>query len=175
MTGLIHIYFGNGKGKTTASIGLIIRQLSINKKVLLVQFLKNPQEKFSQYGEINFFSKQKNIVIKQFGTKDWVVDSKNENANLEVKKAFDFLIEKLISKEFDLVVADEILYAFEMNLLLEEDIKKLILAKPKTTELVLTGSHKFFDCFNLADYVTEIKKHKHPYDKGIVARKGIEY
>jgi cob(I)alamin adenosyltransferase len=175
MNGLIHIYYGDGKGKTTASIGFILRQLSCNKKVLLIQFLKNPQDQFSQYGEISFLLKQKDIEIKQFGAKTWVVDSKNKEANLEVKKAFDFLKEKLVSKEFDLVVADEILYALEINLLTEQNICELINVKPKNTEFVLTGSHKFFDCFNLADYVTEIKKVKHPFDKGILAREGIEY
>jgi cob(I)alamin adenosyltransferase len=175
MDSLIHIYYGSGKGKTTASIGLIIRQLSRDKKVLLVQFLKNPQDQFSQYGEINFLEKQKNIEIKQFGAKTWVVDSNDKKADLEVVKAFNFLKEKLISKEFDLVVADEILYALELDLLSEQNICDLIGAKPKNTELVLTGARKFFDCFNLADYVTEIKKVKHPFDKGILAREGIEY
>ena len=174
MTGLTHIYYGSGKGKTTASIGLIIRQLSINKKVLLIQFLKNPQEAFSQYSEISFLEKQKNILIKQFGTKEWVKEN-NIDAKKEALNAFNFLKEKIVLEEFDLIVADEILYALELNLLEEKDIIDLINNKNKKVELVLTGSHKFFDCFNLANYVTEIKKIKHPFDNGIMARSGIEY
>ncbi len=175
MTGLTQIYFGDGKGKTTACVGLIIRQLARDKKVLLVQFMKNPHEKFSQYGEVLFLKKQKNIEVKQFGAKEWVLNSENKEANLEIKKAFNFLKEKLISGNFDLVVADEILYALEMNILKEEDISDLILSKPKNVELVLSGSHKKFSCYGLADYVIEIKKHKHPFDKKILARVGIEY
>ena len=175
MNGLTHIYYGNGKGKTTASIGLIIRQLSNNKKVLLIQFLKNPQDKFSQFSEITFLEKQKGIQIFQFGSKDWVTDSKNKDALNEVKKALVFLKEKIVLDEFDLIVADEILYALELGLLNENDIKDLIKNKNKKVELVLTGSHKEFDCFKLANYVTNINKIKHPFDMGINAREGIEY
>jgi cob(I)alamin adenosyltransferase len=175
MTGLTQIYFGDGKGKTTACVGLIIRQLARDKKVLLVQFMKKPQEKFSQYGEVTFLQKQKNVQIKQFGTKDWVIDTQNKKINSQINEALNFLKQKLVSGEFDLVVADEILYALEMHLIKEDDIKDLIFSKPQETELVLTGSHKKFLCFELADYVIEIKKHKHPFDTGILARAGVEY
>lgn len=176
--GLVHIYFGNGKGKTTAALGLIIRQLSYEKKVLLVQFMKMPQEQFGQFGEINFLSKFDNIKIKQFGAKDWVLKNKiTEIAKKEVNQALNFLSEELSSKKYDLIVADEILYTIDMGILKEEDIINLIKQKPENVELVLTGSHKnpSSDLLNFADYVTNMNKIKHPFDSGIIARKSIEF
>jgi cob(I)alamin adenosyltransferase len=173
--GLTHIYYGDGKGKTTACIGLIVRALSKENKILLVQFMKKPQDQFSQFGEIKFLKDQENIEIKQFGDKDWVMEKPSQKALSEINNALNFLKEKTKSEKFDLVVADEILYALQMGLIKEDDVKDLILEKPEEVELVLTGSHKKFLCFELADYVTEIKKHKHPFDAGILAREGIEY
>lgn len=175
--GLIHIYFGNGKGKTTAALGLILRQLSYNKKVLLVQFMKMPQEQFLQFGEISFLQKQKNISIKQFGSVDWVIKGKiTRKAITEFKKAFNFLKENVSKNKFDLIVADELLYAIDLGICAEKDIIDLIKLKNKSVELVVTGSHKKHKkIIELVDYVSEVKKIKHPFDKGTIARKSIEF
>ncbi len=175
--GLVHIYFGNGKGKTTAALGLILRQLSYNKKVLLVQFMKVPQKQFSQFGEISFLLKQKNIEIKQFGSVDWVIKNNiTIKAKEEAINALNFLKEKLTSNNYDLVVADELLYTIDMGILKQDDIIKIIKSKPVQTELVITGSHKKYKkIIKFCDYVTEVKKIKHPYDNGIIARKSIEF
>lgn len=173
----MHIYFGNGKGKTTAALGLILRQLSYDNKVLLVQFMKMPQKQFSQFGEISFLQKQKNIEIKQFGSVDWVIKGKvTQKAIDEFEKAFNFLKEKIVKNEFDLIVADELLYAIDLGVCSEEKIIELIKLKNQKVELVLTGSHKeHLKIIKLADYVSRIKKIKHPYDAGVIARKSIEF
>lgn len=175
--GLVHIYYGDGKGKTTAALGLVLRQLSYNKKVLLVQFMKKPQEQFLQFGEISFFKKQKNISIKQFGSVDWVFKNKvTQKAISEVNEALLFLKNSLNSKKYDLIVADELLYTIDLGILNENKISDLIKSKPDKIELILTGSHKKHKkLIELADYVSHIKKIKHPFDKGIIARKSIEF
>jgi cob(I)alamin adenosyltransferase len=175
--GLIHIYSGTGKGKTTAALGLIARFLGYEKKVLLVQFMKKPQGQFEQYGEIKFFSKDKNFEYAQFGAVDWVIQGKpTDRAVTEAYDALDFLKEKLESSNYSLVVADEILYCLDMGIFQEKDIISVIASKPENTELVITGSHKKWSkLYDYADYVSFNEKIKHPFDKGILARKVVEY
>ncbi len=177
MAGLVHIYFGNGKGKTTAAIGLIARFLGHNKKVLLVQFMKFPQEQFGQYGEIISFQKNKDFSFKQFGSKDWVIKSAlTKEAINGAIEALNFLKSAVVSKDFDLIVADELLYCLDLGLLKENDIISVIKSKPALLELVITGSHKEHpNIFALGDYVTNLKKIKHPFDKGILARESVEF
>jgi len=173
--GLVHIYFGDGKGKTTAALGLALRFLGWNKKVLIVQFMKRPQKQFNQFGEIVFL--EKFAVIEQFGSSDWVFEKKlSDAAKKEALNAFDFLKEKVVSNEFDLIIADELLYCLDFGVLSEQDLLALIKSKSPELELVLTGSRKSWPAlFSAADYVTEVKKIKHPFDEGADARKGSEY
>lgn len=177
MRGLVHVYFGNGKGKTTSSIGLACRFLGRGKKVLLVQFMKVPQEQFGQFGEIIFLSRDKNFSFKQFGNKDWVFkDRLKDAARMEGISALNFLKDSMASKEFDLIIADEVLYSVDMGLFSEDDVCELIKSKPKELELVLTGSHKPKEkVIALADYVSFVQKLKHPYDSGIIARECTEF
>jgi cob(I)alamin adenosyltransferase len=175
--GLIHIYSGNGKGKTTASLGLISRFLGYEKKVLFVQFMKKPQTQFDQYGEIKFFSNNPHFEYQQFGAVDWVIKGKpTEKAISEAFTALQFLKEKLETAHYDLVVADELLYCLDMELFQEKDVLSVIASKPEHTELVITGSHKKWPkIYDYADYVSFTEKIKHPFDKGIQARKIVEY
>ncbi len=177
MAGLVHIYFGNGKGKTTAAFGLALRAAGWGKKVLIAQFMKVPQGQFEQYGEVISLSKFGSISIKQFGSKNWVFIGKPSNEALnEAKEAFNFLAGKISSQEFDLIVADELLYCVQLGLVNENKVVDLIKSKSPSAELVLTGSHiSFPKIFSLADYVTEFKKLKHPFDNGVLARESIEY
>lgn len=155
--GLTQIYWGNGKGKTTSALGTALRALNKNYKVHLVQFMKNQAS-----NEVKSLEKFENFSYKPF-----------EQGS--VKQAFDYL-KSCLTQNYDLIIADEILYAIQFNLLTEEQVIDLIKSKPKNTELILTGSHKSFPkIFELADYVTEVKKVKHPFDKGIKAREGVEY
>ena len=127
-------------------------------------------------GEINSLNKFENFSYKRFGLGEWMINKKNKLEH--VKKAEEALnhLKNSLKENFDIIIADEILYAIQFGLLKESQIVDLIKTKPANKELILTGSHKPFPkIFELADLVSEFKKIKHPYDKGIKARKGIEY
>jgi len=174
--GLVQIFWGNGKGKTTSALGAALRALGNGFSVHLVQFMKNSNEnpEFSFPGELNSLKNLKNFSYKRFGAPNWFFGKANEEHILEARKAYEYLFSCF--GKYDLLIADEILYALQFNLLKEEDVINLIKQKPKNQELILTGSHvPFYSIFKLADLVTEIKKYKHPFDSGILARKGIEY
>jgi len=167
--GLTQIYWGNGKGKTTAAFGTALRALDNNYKVHAIQFMKN-----SSSGELSALSIFPNFSYKQFGTGEFITEPSEEDKE-KIQEAFEHLEESL-TKNYNIIIADEILYAVQFGLLKEEEIINLIENKPLDKELILTGSHKSFPkIFELADLVTEVKKQKHPFDQGISARKGIEY
>lgn len=171
--GLVQIYFGNGKGKTTAALGLVVRALGAGLKVHLIQFMKSRPS-----SELNALKKFKNFSYNQFGPGIWY-SSKDKNSiekhEISANEALGHLSQAL-KKKYDLIIADEILYALQFNLIKEAQVVDIIKSKQRNIELVLTGSHKPFpNLFKLADLVTEVKKIKHPFDSGIKARKGIEY
>lgn len=174
--GLVQIFWGSGKGKTTSALGTALRALGSGFSVHLVQFMKNGSgnPEIDCPGEIKALEKFESFSAKRFGAGSWLIGNPSSSHIKEAKEAYEYLI-SCFSK-YDILIADEILYAVQLNLLEEKDIINLIKAKPKSQELILTGSHKPFPIiFELADLVTEIKKIKHPYDSGIKARKGIEY
>ncbi|MEK6892657.1 MAG: cob(I)yrinic acid a,c-diamide adenosyltransferase [Nanoarchaeota archaeon] len=179
--GIVQIYYGNGKGKTTAALGQAVRALGHRYRVHIVQFLKNGigNAEFDYSGELKTFEKIPNFSFRRFGIGEWAnqraTELQIEKQSAEVRKAFNYLLSCFV-KDYDLIIADEILYAVQMNLLDEKEVVSLIRKKPKYLELILTGSHQAFPkIFQLADLVTEFRKIKHPYDSGILARKGIEY
>ncbi len=168
---MIHIYTGNGKGKTTASLGLILRALGRDKKVCLIQFMKKNYE----YGEIRFLQKCEKIDIFQFGT-DKLIDPDNP-AEIDFKEA-ELAVEKaesvIKSGNYDLVVIDEINVAVSWKLIPLD--KQLALMDIKTeSELVMTGRYVSDEAIEKADLVTEMKEIKHYYTQNIPARIGIEY
>jgi len=169
---MIHIYTGNGKGKTTSALGLIVRALGHKKRVCLIQFMK----KDDQYGEILFFKNNSiSIDIFQYGT-DNFVDPTNpqeidkQQANLAYIKA----IESIESNQYDLIVLDEINVAVKWELITIEMQKKLF-DFVTDAEIVMTGRCADIDMINMADLVTEMKEIKHYFNAGQDARKGIEY
>lgn len=176
--GRILIFYGNGKGKTTAALGTALRMLGYGKKVHLIQFMKagiEGNKEFEEYGELRALKKFENFSFKRFGIKEWVLSPREEHIN-EVKKGLKYSEKILKSGKYDLVILDEILYAVQLNLIKEEDIINLIDKKCDTTELILTGSHKpLKKIFEKADLISEIRKVKHYFDRGILARKGIEF
>lgn len=178
MRGLVHIYTGDGKGKTTAALGLTLRALGQNFKVCFITFQKEPK-KFG-YGEFKILKKLKNVELYHFA-KICPYFNKvypKQKIKREIKQAIEFIKEKIFIKNFDLVVIDEILVCIRENLLNIDELIKLIKAKPQNTELVLTGQANENIIKKLkewVDYISYIKKIKHPYDKGIKRRKGIEY
>jgi len=168
---MIQIYTGNGKGKTTAALGLIIRALGNGKKVCLIQFMK----KNFVYGEIKFLEKQNNIDVFQFGT-DQLIDPNNpdeidfKEAELGYKKAKEILN----SSKYDLIVIDEINVVIKWKLIPLE--KQLKLMDIKTdAEVVMTGRYANTEVIKKADLVTEMLEIKHYYSEGVQARKGIEF
>lgn len=171
MKGYIQIYTGNGKGKTTAALGLALRALGHQKKVCLIQFMKK-----GDFGEIKALRKFPNILIKQFGTKSFI--RKEKIKPLDRKKAKQALIfsqDTLLKSHYDIVILDEIVVAIYFGLIDEKQLIKLIKSKPKKVELILTGRNCSAKLKNMADLVTEMKEIKHYYHRGIKARSGIEY
>ena len=168
--GLVHIYTGNGKGKTTAALGLALRMLGNEGRVIMIQFLKSA----NVYGEQRK-AQECGIVVESYGLPKFV-HGKPEPEEIEAaKKALERAKEVAKSGEWDLVILDEICVALGFKMIELEEVKKLIKEKSPNTELVLTGRYCPEELYELADYVTEMKEIKHPYHKGEVARKGIEY
>lgn len=174
--GLVQVYWGNGKGKTTSALGTALRACGNGYNVHLVQFMKNGtgDHEIDYPGELKALEKFQNFSFKRFGAGSWIIGKPKSHHIEKTKEALNYLKESF--NDYDIIIADEILYAVQLGLLTEEEIISLIKSKPKNKELILTGSHiPFPNIFELADLVTEIKKHKHPYDSGILARKGLEY
>ncbi len=175
--GHLSIFWGNGKGKSTSSFGTALRACGNGYKVHLVQFMKNGTGDFEiDYpGELRALEKFENFSYKRFGTGSWVIGKPTSEHIKKKKEAFNYL-KDCMNKDYDIIVADELLYAIQLNLIEEDEVLEFLKSRNKKKDLILTGSHiPFPRIFELADLVTEIKKHKHPYDSGILARKGLDY
>jgi len=169
--GLIQVYTGDGKGKTTAALGLALRAAGRNMKVLIVQFMKK-----WDYGELHSVELIPNITLKTFGTKDFVYKGKAKKIDYEeAEKAFSFGIEGMRSGDYDIVVFDELNMAMYYELLNAKEVVEKLKGKPNEVEVVITGRKAPEEIIEIADLVTEMKEIKHPYQKGVEARKGIEY
>ena len=172
--GLIHVYYGDGKGKTTAALGLAIRAAGCGVKVLLVQFLKE-----SNSGELSQLKCLPNITVlrgtaaKVFVcdmTPEQLVETKSiQNGNLQKARAL------VDSGGCGLLILDEALDAWQLGLLDEASFMDLIFHKPEALELVITGHKPDDRIIAAADYVTEMVKIRHPYDSGVLGRRGIEF
>ena len=171
MIGLIQVYTGDGKGKTTAALGLALRAAGRNMKVLIVQFMKK-----WDYGELHSVKLIPNITLKTFGTKEFVFKGKAKKIDYEeAEKAFSFGIEGMQSGNYDLVIFDELNMALYYELLDLKEIIEKIKGKPHNVEVVITGRRAPKEIIEIADLVTEMREVKHPYQKGMEARKGIEF
>ncbi|KJU71099.1 cob(I)yrinic acid a,c-diamide adenosyltransferase [Clostridium baratii] len=172
--GLIHIYCGDGKGKTTAAMGLGMRAAGRSKKVLLTQFLKS-----NKTGELNSIEKLSEFfhVVKGVPAKKFVWNM-NEEEKLEVKKEhtnrFREVTKKAIEEEYDLLILDEIIATINRDFVMLSEVIDFLKNKPTGLEVVMTGRNPKEELIELADYVSEIKAIKHPYNKGIKSRVGIE-
>ena len=177
--GLVQVFYGNGKGKTTSALGTALRACGNGYNVHLIQFMKNGALSLEQQvpGEILSLQKFNNFSYKRFGLGSWFVKGKNEAEHKKnAGETLSYLKNVINEEKYDIIIADELLYAVQLGLIEENEIINLIKAKPKNKELILTGSHKPLEgIFALADLVTEVRKIKHPYDRGILARKGIEF
>lgn len=169
--GFIHIYTGNGKGKTTAAIGLGVRAAGAGFQVLMVQFMKG-----RRYSELDALQHLKNFTVKQFGRDEFV--SKEQPAQMDIDLAAEGLAyakEMMAQNTYDLLILDEINVAIDYHLISLQDVVDLIQNKPERLELVLTGRYAAPELIKHADLVSEILEIKHPYQKGVTSRKGIDW
>ena len=173
--GYIQIYTGDGKGKTTASLGLALRALGHGWKVLVIQFTKG--DSGTSYGEIASSSKfLPNLDVVQYGM-DRVVYSHNICLDdyKEAKKGWEHAKNAIESGEYQLIILDEINICVSMGMIKVSDVKNALLNKPENLEIVLTGRYAHPELQALAHLVTEMKPIKHYFDTGVMARQGIEY
>ena len=169
--GYIHVYTGNGKGKTTAALGLGLRAVGAGLKVHMVQFMKG-----RRYSEIDAIKNLSNFTISQFGRDEFVNKEKPEKIDIDLaQKGLAYSKDVIKSGKYDLVILDEINVAVDYKLISLEDVLNLIKEKPKKLELVLTGRYAHQEIVKISDVVTEMLEIKHPYQKGVNCRKGIDF
>ena len=170
--GLVQVFTGDGKGKTTAALGAVIRALGQGRRVYIVFFMKGEYP----YGERNILAQLSHVDIASFGSLDFVdpADVRPEDRE-QAQLALAAAREAALSGNYDIVVLDEINVAVAFKLLPLAEVIKLIRDRPPQVELILTGRKADPELIKLADLVTECLKIKHPYDEGIGSRKGIEY
>lgn len=175
--GYIQVYTGNGKGKTTASLGLALRALGRNWKVLLMMFLKGGND----YGELTSFQNlspqiKDNLTIIQAGLDRIAYSNNINNSDKKVVQAGWDLVKKSIrNNEYNLIIMDEANIAISLDLIKIEEVVEVLKNKPEEMEIVLTGRNANPKIIEIAHLVSEIKPVKHYWDTGISARKGIEY
>lgn len=167
---MIQVYTGNGKGKTTAAIGLSVRAVGAGLKVYIGQFVKS-----GCYNEIKALKRFRNIKIEQFGGNCFIRNRPSLKDRLLANEGLKRVKEIITMKIYDIVIMDEINIALKLKLIKLQDVTKLIKDVPCKTELILTGRCAHPLVLKLADLVSEIKEKKHYFHKGIKARKGIEY
>jgi len=170
--GLIQVYTGNGKGKTTAALGLALRAVGHGMKVLMVQFMKGNV----QCGELESARKlSPYLTIKQVGRETFISKPNPDPKDLQLAQEGFLIAKKAIqNKEYDIVILDEINLAIDYALIPVKDLLQLIDSKPETVELILTGRNVRREILQRADLVTEMVDRKHYYDRGVPAREGIE-
>ena len=175
--GYIQVYTGNGKGKTTASLGLAMRALGRCWKVLIVMFTKGGND----YGELNSFMNlsptiKGNLKIVQAGLNRIVYkNNETEDDIKEIKKGWELAKKAIKNNEYQVIILDEANMAIDMDILDEDEVVDVLKNKPEEMEIVLTGRNAHPKIIEIAHLVSEIKPIKHYWDTGIVARKGIEY
>ncbi|MPQ42650.1 cob(I)yrinic acid a,c-diamide adenosyltransferase [Clostridium tarantellae] len=173
--GYIQIYTGNGKGKTTAAMGLAIRAVGDGMKVYVIQFLKSGKTGELKISEIL----GENFKIFRFETTKGFTWNLNEEQlsklKEEVNEGYNFALKILENKECDILILDEVMAAMKGEFLTEEQVLKLMNIKPKDMELILTGRNVPEKIADKADLITEMKEIKHYYKAGVNARKGIEF
>lgn len=175
MRGFIHIYTGDGKGKTTAAVGLGVRACGQGMKVLMVQFLKGMPtgEMYSLKKLEPGFVLHRGTEIKKF---TWQMTSEEKTqAAAEQRNIFEYAANAAKNGEWDMLIMDEVMGALSTGMIEHESLLHFVSSKPESLELVLTGRDAPSELISMADYVSEIRAVKHPAEKGTNARKGIEF
>lgn len=171
--GLVSVFTGDGKGKTTAAIGTAVRAAGHGFKVFIVFFMKG---KDYVHGEVSALSRLPNVTLASFGQKGWV-DKKDARPEQRAQagSALAAAREAMLGGDYDLVVLDEVAVAADYKLIELEEVVKLIKDKPRSVELIITGRNASPRLVQMADLVTEMVMVKHPYTRGVTARRGIDY
>ena len=189
--GLVHVITGDGKGKTTSAVGLAIRAIGNGYTVAMIQFLKS-----GGTGELYAAKSLSNVTIEQFGV-DAVKEREKEQTSLgsfaakdatghfvfqpdieekdAAKLGFEHAKKLIMSGNYDLIIMDEINCVLDKKLIPIEEVLEVLKQKPQHTEIIMTGRDAPKELYDVVDYVSEVKLIKHPWQKGIKARKGIEY
>lgn len=171
--GLIQVYTGNAKGKSTAAFGLAVRAAGHGFKVVIIQFMKTG----ASSGEISGFKRlSPEVEIYSYGREGFVYKDRVQREDVELARTALTHAEKImLSEDTDILILDEINNALYFSLLSVKEVVNFIKEKPQHVELVLTGRNAPKEIIEIADLVTEMKEIKHPYQNGINSRKGIEY
>ena len=167
--GLIQIYSGDGKGKTTAALGLAMRAAGHGMKVVFIQFMKGEPG-----GEHLFVSQHQPFSIVQLSTGD-IFTKSDEQLKAEAQQTLEYAEQEMVGGGYDLVILDEILVAINRGFITTQQVLDLLDKKPDPVELVLTGRRAPREITQRADLVTEMLMIKHPFVEGVGARRGIEY
>ncbi|MDA8138801.1 MAG: cob(I)yrinic acid a,c-diamide adenosyltransferase [Desulfobacteraceae bacterium] len=171
MHGYVQIYTGDGKGKTTAALGVALRAAGAGLKVYVAQFMKK-----GHYSEIEALKQlEPQVRAEQFGSGRFVRGTPEAEDLTLARRGFEAVHAALISGAYDLVIADEAVVAVAGGLLDESDLLDLIARRPPAVELILTGRGATQALMAAADLVTEMRAFKHYFENGVTARKGIEY
>lgn len=173
--GLIIVYTGKGKGKTTAALGMALRAIGYNYKICMIQFIKGSWH----YGEMSS-SKRLEPEFELTAVGRGFVGILDDKTPKEIhqkiaQEAIQISKEKILSGKYDIVILDEINYAVDLGLVDTRQVLDLIKSKPDNVSLVLTGNHVKQEIVDAADLVTEMKEIKHPFQRGIRAKKGIDF
>jgi cob(I)alamin adenosyltransferase len=173
--GLVVIYTGKGKGKTTAALGIVLRAVGHGFKVLMIQFIKGEW----YYGEL---SSSKRLIpeFEMIAAGKGFIGILDDDHDIgehrkSAEDAFILAKERILSKKYDIIILDEINYAINLKLLSTNQVLELIKIRPKQTSIVLTGNYAPNEIIKVADLVTEMNEIKHPYQQGIKAKRGIDY
>lgn len=173
MSGKVHIYYGNGKGKTTAGMGLILRAAGAGKRVLVYQFMKD-----NASSERNILKRIPEIVVEEGPERIkfsfQMNEEEKEAQRAFYKEAFQKVIQRLKDEQWDVLFLDEIIYTISAGLFPEEELITFLEGRPDSLEVILTGNTPGEALKAQADYISHIEKEKHPFDKGLAARRGIE-
>ena len=169
--GYIHVYTGDGKGKTTSSLGLAMRAAGAGNRVAIIQFMKG-----RRYSEIDTAELIPGIEIFQHGRDEFVSKEDPEQIDIDLaRKGFEHAREIVNGGEYDMVILDEINVALDFKLLPIDEVMELIRNRPVHVEMVLTGRNAPAQIMEEADLITEMREVKHFYQQGVEARKGIEF
>jgi len=170
--GLIQVYTGDGKGKTSAAFGSALRALGRGLKVYVVQFIKGGFD----YGELYIAKQLPSLKLSAFGRGRFITETPPSQKDVQLaREAFELAKKVVDSGEYDIVILDEINVVVNLKMIGVDEVVELIKNKPKHVELILTGRYAPAQIIEAADLVTEMREVKHPFAQGVPPRKGIEY